>query len=333
MEFVLSSRYGAAIAAFAAVALAVLAFSLFWEGIRGFLRRRSVERELKRLSERSKPGAIPSGDPISLLRDEAAPLPEWLAPFANYVPRLSDIQLMLEQARSSWSAGTFVLLTVGLSLGFGTVAGVLTGTLLFALLAAAIGALIPYFLVVRQRNKRLRQFEEQFPDAVDLLARSARAGHALQTGLREVGDESPDPTGEEFRQVFEEQKFGLPLAESLLGLSDRIDLVDVRMFVTSVLIQKETGGNLAENMDNLGHIIRERFRFQRQIKVHTAHGRMTGTVLALAPIFTGALLLLVNPDYMTPMFTEPLGRAMLGATGALQFVGFMVIRRMTALEF
>ena len=116
-----------------------------------------------------------------------------------------------------------------------------------------------------------------------------------------VEQETQEPIRGEFRQVFEEQKFGLPLAESLLGLSDRVNLVDVRMFVTSVLIQKETGGNLAENMANLAHVIRERFRFRRQIKTHTAHGRMTGAVLAVTPLVMLFLLNVVSPDYMGPM--------------------------------
>jgi tight adherence protein B len=143
----------------------------------------------------------------------------------------------------------------------------------------------------------------------------------------------PGPIGEEFRQVFEEQKFGLPLSESMLGLADRADLVDVRMFVTSVMIQKETGGNLAENMDNLAHVIRERFRFKRQIKVHTAHGRMTGAVLAVTPLVMLFLLYMISPDYMGVMFSELIGRWMLVIAGVFQLFGFLVIRRMTDIEY
>lgn len=331
MEALFSSRTAVALAAFGAVALGVVALALLWEGFRGLLRRRSVAHELRRLSERSagKAGARGSG----ILREQKGELPGWIAPIANRVPRLADLNLLLEQSRSSWSVGTFLLLTFGLALGTGTMMALLGLGLLGGLGGAAVGAVIPYLILARRRAKRLHAFEEGFPEAIDLLARSARAGHAFQTGLREVADESPEPIREEFRQVFEEQKFGLPLAESLLGLADRVDLVDVRMFVTSVLIQKETGGNLAENMDNLAHIIRERFRFKRQIKVHTAHGRMTGAVLAVTPLVMLVLLYLVSPDYMGPMFTETFGRWMLAVAAMLQIFGFLVIRRLTDIEY
>lgn len=329
MDVLFSSRGVAALAAFGAVSLGVVAIAFLWEGMRGMLRRRSVSKELRRLSERSKGGRGRG----SLEREDRGALPPWLSPLAGKVPRLPDLGLLLEQSRSTWSAGTFLILTLGLGLGGGTMMAVLGMGPALGLAGAAAGASVPYLILVRKRAQRLKAFEEGFPEAIDLLARSARAGHAFQTGLREVADESKDPIGEEFRQVFEEQKFGLPLAESLLGLGDRIDLVDVRMFVTSVLIQKETGGNLAENMDNLSHIIRERFRFKRQIKVHTAHGRMTGMVLVGTPLVMLVLLYLISPEYMGPMFTEPLGRYMLAGAAMLQFFGFLVIRRLTDIEY
>jgi tight adherence protein B len=331
VDAILSPRFLTALAAFGAVTLAVLALALFWEGMRGAMRRRSVDQALKKLSGTGT-GVKGSSMP-GLLKEDRSGMPSWLSPVAERVPSLSDLGLFLEQARSEWSVGTFVLLTAGLSLAGGTLVLLFGFSFLIALAGAAAFGSIPYLLVVKKRRKRLFDFEEQFPEAIELMARSARAGHAFQAGLQEVAEEAPDPVGEEFRQVFEEQRFGLPLAESLLGLGDRIDLVDVRMFVTSVLIQKETGGNLAENMDNLARLIRERFRFKRQIKVHTAHGRMTGFVLGVAPIVAGVLIFLVNPDYMRPLFTEDLGKWMLGAGITLQLIGFYIIRRMTDIEY
>jgi tight adherence protein B len=296
------------------------------------MRRRTVGRELKRLADRQAQGG-PSTAAGNLLKEDRGELPEWLAPVVRLVPRLSDIALLLEQARSRWSVGTFLILTAGLALAGGTVGALLGFGLLVGLVGAAIGAVIPYLVLVRKRSKRLGAFEEAFPEAIDLLSRSVRAGHAFQTGLREVAEEMKDPIGEEFRQVFEEQKFGLPLNESLMGLADRVDIVDVRMFITSVLVQKETGGNLAENMDTLAHVIRERFRFKRQIKVHTAHGRMTGAVLAATPLVMLFLLYMISPEYMGAMFTETLGRWMLAIAGTMQLFGFLVIRRMTNIEY
>jgi tight adherence protein B len=331
MDAIFNARVGMAAVAFIAMALAVVAVAFGWEGIRSLLKRRTVGRELRRLAERQvQGGQSPTGN---LLKEDRGELPPWLAPVVRLVPRLSDIAMLLEQARSSWSIGTFLILTLGLALAGGTVGALLGLGLLVALVGAATGAVIPYLILVRKRSKRLTAFEEGFPEAIDLLSRSVRAGHAFQTGLREVADEMKDPIGEEFRQVFEEQKFGLPLPESLMGLADRIDIVDVRMFITSVLVQKETGGNLAENMDTLAHVIRERFRFKRQIKVHTAHGRMTGAVLAVVPLVMLLLLYMISPEYMGAMFTETAGRWMLAAAGVFQIFGFLVIRRMTNIEY
>ena len=331
MDAIFSARFVTAMAAFGAVTLGILALVLLWEGIRGVLRRRSVDQALKKLSGTGV-GVRGSQGP-GLLKEDRSALPPWLTPVAARMPSIADLGLFLEQARSDWSVGTFVLLTAGLALAGGTLMLMFGFNLLVALAGAALFGVVPYLLVVRKRRARLLAFEEQFPEAIELMARSARAGHAFQSGLQEVAEEAPDPIGEEFRQVFEEQRFGMPLGESLLGLGDRMDLVDVRMFVTSVLIQKETGGNLAENMDNLARLIRERFRFKRQIKVHTAHGRMTGMVLGFAPIVAGVLLFLVNPDYMRPLFEEDLGKWMLAAGLALQLIGFFVIRRMTEIEY
>ena len=331
METILSPRVWAALSAFGAVTLGVLALVLLWEGIRGLLRRRAVDRALRGLSD--KDGLRTRKVGPGLLKEERKDLPEWMLPVAARIPSLADLGLFLEQARSNWSPGTFVTLTVGLGLAGGTLALLFSNSLLIALASCALAGVVPYLLVVRKRQKRVFAFEEQFPEAIELMARSARAGHAFQAGLQEVAEEAADPIGEEFRQVFEEQRFGLPLGESLLGLSDRIDLVDVRMFVTSVLIQKETGGNLAENMDNLARLIRERFKFRRQVKVHTAHGRMTGAVLGMTPIAVALILFLINPEYITVLFVEDVGRMLLAFGIVLQIMGFFVIRRLTNIDY
>ena len=200
------------------------------------------------------------------------------------------------------------------------------------LAGAVAGALLPYWYVSQQRKKRFKRFEEHFPEAIDLLGRAIRAGHAFSTGLGVVADESPEPVAGEFRQVYEEQKFGLPLADSLYALADRVSLLDVRIFVTAVLIQLESGGNLAEILDNLSHIIRERFRFRRQLRVHTAHGRMTGMVLGFAPIVAGLGMYALNPEYMRVLFEEPLGRMMLATAALLQLLGYFALRRIMDIE-
>lgn len=319
-----SSPLAVGLVAFATVGLGVISLVLLWEGMRAWGRQRRISGELRKLSghpRRQKTSAD------SLLRDVADAGPAWIEPLMLRLPHRHDIVHFLSQADLKWSVATFVLLTVGLAAAIGLAMLVSVGGWIPPLMGAVVGALLPYNYVSRSRKKRFDKFEENFPEAIDLLGRAVRAGHAFSTGLRVVAEESPSPISDEFRQVYEEQKFGLPLSESLLALADRMTLLDVRIFVTAVLIQIESGGNLAEILDNLSHIIRDRFRFRRQVRTHTAHGRMTGWVLASAPFAAGGGMLMLNPEYMRVLFDEPLGRLMLVGAAGLQVIGFVVVRR------
>jgi tight adherence protein B len=198
--------------------------------------------------------------------------------------------------------------------------------------AAAFGATLPYIYVRRRKTKRLEAFEEHFPEAIDLLGRAIRAGHAFSTGLQMVGDEAAEPLAGEFRRVFEEQKFGLAIEDSLLALADRIDLVDMRIFVTALLVQREVGGNLAEILDKISHTIRERFTIQRQVRVYTAQGRFTGYLLSVLPFGVGFLIWLLNQEYMMILFRDPAGRLMITAAAMLWIVGFFTIRKIIHIE-
>lgn len=333
MAGLLDSPAAVAVGLFLAVGLGVICLSLIWEGVRQYQQQREVGRRLEELS-RGGSGAGPDSerDPL-FLSDDDGDDPAWAAAALRLVPRREDLRRLLEQADKDWGVGTFLLLTLGLGAGAGLGSSVLLGGPVGPLLAAAGGAALPYVHLRRKASRRAEAFEEHFPEAIELLGRSLRAGHALLTGLEVVADEAPDPVNREFRQVYEEQRFGLPLEESLLGLADRVDTVDVRMFVTSVMIQRDSGGNLAEILDNLAGLIRQRFKFRRQLRVHTAQGRMTGYLLAVLPIFVGMALFAINREYMIVLFEEPGGRMMLMATGVMQILGFLWIRRIVDVEF
>src|SRR5260221_14209604 len=159
-----------------------------------------------------------------------------------------------------------------------------------------------------RRTRRLNRFEEQFPEALDLLSRAIRAGHAFQTAMGMVADELPPPVGPEFKKTFDRQNFGLPLREALNEMSERVDVLDVRFFVIAVLIQRETGGNLSEILDNLAAVVRERFKIRRQVRVHTAHGRFTAWVLLSLPAALAVALAMINPDHMGLLFPEHMGQ-------------------------
>jgi tight adherence protein B len=197
---------------------------------------------------------------------------------------------------------------------------------------AALGFAVPFGVLNYKRSRRMRTFEEQFPEALDLIARALKAGHAFATGLKMVADEIHDPVGPEFRKTFDEQNFGLPLKDALQNLTERVPLLDVRFFATAVMIQRETGGNLSEILENLAHVVRERFKILRQVRVCTAHGRMTGYVLLALPAFLCVALAFINPDHMNLLFRERMGHMLLMAAVVMQTIGYFWIRQVVKIE-
>jgi tight adherence protein B len=227
---------------------------------------------------------------------------------------------------------TFLILTFGLSIGLGGVALLVTSSLAWGFFLALATAFGPYLFLAQKRAWRFRQFEEEFPEAIDLLTRAIRAGHPLSSAIGMVADEGPPQVSLEFRQVFEEQRFGLPFEEALLGLVDRIDHMDVRIFSIAVLIQREVGGNLAETLENLAQTIRRRFYLRRQLRVYTAQGRLTGFALAVLPIVVGLAIFFITPEYVSVLVTHPFGKIMLGTAVVLQGVGALWIRKIINID-
>jgi tight adherence protein B len=203
---------------------------------------------------------------------------------------------------------------------------------ILSLIAGALIALLPLGIVAWKRGKRLAKFEEQLPEALDLLGRAVRAGHSFTTGLELIGKECSEPVAGEFRTTFEEQNFGLPLRDSLINLTERVPLVDVRLLVTALLIQKDTGGNLAEILDELSRVIRERFKIYRDVRVKSAQGRLTAGILIAMPLIMMALLGGVNPNYLHILFNDPAGHTMLIVAGLMQIVGSFLLWRIVNIE-
>jgi|SRR5579872_7201236 tight adherence protein B len=200
------------------------------------------------------------------------------------------------------------------------------------ILVGIVVALAPIGYVAWKRHARMQAFEERFPEALDLLGRAVRAGHAFTTGLEMVGKESPEPVAGEFRTAFEEQNFGLPLRDALVNLAERVPIVDVRFFVTALLVQKETGGNLAEILDELARVIRDRFRIYREVQVKTAQGRLTAGILILLPVTMLIALKFLNPQYVNILFTDPIGPMILIGAGCLQLVGAILLWRIVQIQ-
>ncbi|MEW5926422.1 MAG: type II secretion system F family protein [Gemmatimonadota bacterium] len=324
------STWGAALAAFLAVALGTISLSLLFEWVRESRQRRQVKEQLQRLTTEGL--GSDAADAAALYRRGPTREPAWVRALRERLPRLRDVDILIEQADLRWSSHTYITLTVGFALAFGLVALIPSRSILLALLPAALGAFLPYLYVRHKRTRRLRAFEEHLPEAIDLLGRALRAGHPFTSGLRMVAEEAAEPEAGEFRRVFEEQRFGMPIEESLYALADRIPLVDVRIFISAVLIQREVGGNLAEILDKLASIIRARFTLQRQLRVITAQGRMSGYILGALPIALGFVVFALNPDMMIRFVTADVGRVLMLFAGFMQILGFLWIRKIVDIK-
>ena len=270
---------------------------------------------------------------LALLRDEQLSQIPALDSLLRRSERIAAIQIMLAQAGMSLRAGNFLGLSVLTAVAAAIVAFVLTrNNPAIAWAALVIGFLLPYSYASFRRNKRFEKFEELFPEAIDTLARAVRAGHAFTTALEMISNEVAEPVCSEFRKLYEEQKFGMPVRDALLNLTERIPLVDVKFFVTAVMLQRETGGNLAEILDNLSYVIRERFKIQRQVRVYTAQGRLTmGLLMGMPPVIVMTMLVL-NPAFIRPLFSDPIGHTLLVAGITLQTVGYFVIRKIIRIQ-
>jgi tight adherence protein B len=244
-------------------------------------------------------------------------------------PKLSRL---IEQSGTQTTPSTIVVASAFTAFSVWFITGLFVHKPFVGPISLLIGASLPTLWLRRRRTVRIRKFEEQFPEALDMLSRAMRAGHAFQTALGTAGDEMPEPVGVELKNVFDRQNFGLPLNDALKELAERIPLVDVKFFVTAVAIQRESGGNLAEILDNLAHVVRERLKVQRQVRTHTAHGRFTGFVLMALPAGLAVALSFIAPAQMHLLFTESLGHMMIGGAIVMQTVGFFWIRKVIKIE-
>jgi len=269
---------------------------------------------------------------LKLVRDEmmsSVPTFHRLLLRWSWTSKLQDFML---QAGSKTKPGKLLVLSAVLGVGSYLLASLFYSQLLITVPIGLIALSIPFLIVAWKRSQRLRQFEERFPQALDLLSRAIRAGHAFTTGLEMIGKESPEPIAGEFRTAFDEQNFGLPLRDALLNLTERVPLIDVRLFVTALLVQKETGGNLAEILDSLARVIRDRFRIYREVQVRTAQGRLTAMLLICLPIFMMIGLNIIEPHYMRLLYDDQLGPYMLSGAAVLQVIGSLILWKIIHIE-
>lgn len=247
-------------------------------------------------------------------------------------PNIPSVQKIFDQADTHIKPST--LFGIGVALGIiGTTASLMMRVPWFlAPLAGLTLFSIPFLWLLWKRSSRLKAFASQLPDAMELIARALRAGHSLGAGMHVVAEEMPSPIADEFRRVYEEQNLGIPVEDSLRNICDRVPNLDLRFFVTSVLIQRQTGGDLAEILDKIGHVIRERYRILGQVKALTAEGRLSGVVLIAMPIGLFLMMLNMKPDYVQVLWTHPLGIKMSIFGGIMQVVGALVIKKIVDIK-
>jgi tight adherence protein B len=246
---------------------------------------------------------------------------------------VSPLQRTIDQSGVKATLGTVVLASALTGAVVFYVAHTFLHLLLVAAVLGVLAACMPFTYVRHMRSRRLLKFEEQFPEAIDLLSRALRAGHAITTGLAMVAEELPDPIGPEFQTLYDQQNFGLPLSQALKNFADRVVILDARFFVTAVLTQKEAGGNLSEVLDNLASIIRERFKVKRQVRVISAHGRMTGWVLSAMPAALGLFFAISNPEKYASFYRDPLGMQLIGGALFLQLIGVFIMKKIVNIEY
>ena len=249
------------------------------------------------------------------------------------LPQVNALQSLLHQSGLAWSVSRLVLTCAAVGAAVLGIAVLLHQSPLLSLSSGAAGAAAPLLYVIHKRRQRLDKIEQQLPDAIDLLNRALRSGHAFSSGLKMIGEEMPEPIASEFRIVHDEINFGVSLQQALTNLNQRIPLTDLRYFVVSVLIQRDSGGNLTEVLGNLSRLIRERLKLAAKVRVLSSEGRLSAWILVIMPFALGAIMNLVNPGFMAPLWNDPIGITIVKYMLTLMFFGVIIMKKIIKIRY
>ncbi|WP_426338735.1 type II secretion system F family protein [Pseudoduganella sp. S-14] len=314
--------YATGILVFLAVVLLIEGLYLTWNSAKGPEAER-VARRLRMMSAGSHAGAESASMIKKRLLSESPAFQRLLL----QMPRVSQLDRLLEQSGMTWTVSDLLVLSLICPVLVGGLALFLRLPLLVVLPLMALSVFVPLLLVLGAKSKRLAKVDQQLPDALDLIGRALRAGHAFPTAMKMVGDEMNAPIADEFKATFDEVNFGISMNDALMNLATRVPSTDLRYFVIAVMIQRETGGNLAELLDNISKIVRERIKLLGQIRVLSAEGRMSAWVLGLLPFAAALMIQITNPSFLAVLYTDPAGRKMVAGALTMMFVGVLAMRK------
>ncbi|MDH5585644.1 MAG: type II secretion system F family protein [Nitrospirota bacterium] len=288
---------------------------------------KNLKRRLRGGSGKSQIGKNADETPGMLRQRKMSDLP-WLQDLLGSMTNLGGLENLLQQANSQMSLGIFFLLSMVLAAVSLLIGGFGDYPLMVGLGMGVVGGLLPWMWFKRQRKKRFKKFEQQLPEALDLMARALRAGHAFSVGMKMIGDEFQDPIGPEFNRTVEEISFGIDVPEAMQNLNKRVISTDLKFFVTALVVQRETGGNLAEIIEAISRLIRQRFELLGRVRALSAEGRMSGIILFALPILVASALWFLNEPYMRLLIDDELGRMMAMGSCLLMVVGAYVMKNM-----
>ena len=294
--------------------------------------QRRVEERLQKLIAERGPATISQRDLMDIKQELLSEVPfihQALLRFEVF----NNLQSILKQADYT-RITVYRFVTSSLIAGFivGSILGVYGRSIFVMLVTTIVVSMIPLIFVLNRRRVRMRNFIEQLPDAIEMMIRSLQAGHSFSSALQAVATEMPDPVAREFGKAYEEQNLGLSMKVALENLAERIPLMDLKLCVTAILIQREVGGNLTEVLSNISHTIRDRFRIQGEIRVKTAQARLSGYIVSALPFILFFWINLANPKYLDSLYNHPLGYYVIGAGIFMQVVGWLIIRRIVRIE-
>jgi tight adherence protein B len=269
---------------------------------------------------------------VDIRKNELMSAIPWLDRWLTGLELAPRLRRLLYQADLKWTVGSLLMMSAVCFFVFAVIVYLRTGAFLFAFIVGLIAAAAPFGFVQFKRKKRMSKFEQGLPEAIDLIVSALRVGHSLNAATGLVARECADPVGTEFRTCFDEQNYGLELKVAMENLTNRMPLQDLKIVSTAIMIQRESGGNLAEVLDKTSQVIRERFRLKRQVMTHTAQGRLTGLILTFLPVVLGGLLYTVNPKMMSILWTTDIGIKLMYAAGIMILIGGLIIRKIVNMD-